>query len=223
MTGEDYREASSFEDILFKANPFFINVNSWYTQGGGKEIYLRANEHITVAHFDDKGKLWVDHQMLAALIVVDSNPIGNSYEMIAMMPASEIVSVTFMKGNQGFSIYGSRAAGRVVFVTTKMAAKNIDGTYPEKVVRRDDDLLKQVRLFRTETEYYIPTKEEVSAMPEFQMRPTILWKTDLITDGSGTARIVYPNNLSKGTAMVFVNGVSLASQVGSKRFIYKVN
>ena len=88
--------------------------------------------------------------------------------------------------------------------------------------RRDDDLLKEVRLFRTETEFYIPAKEEVAHMPEFQFRPTILWKADLMIDGSGPVKINYPNNLAKGTVMVFVNGISFSNRIGSSRLSYMV-
>ena len=220
LTSDDFREASSFEDILYKSNPFFLNTNNWYISGMQKEIYLRANEHTKVS-VDGLGNTLYNSEMIPALIVVDDNPIGKSYEMIATMPANEIASVTFLKGQQGFSMYGNKANGGVVFVTTKMAA-GIDGTYTVEEVRRDDDLLKQIRLFRTETEYYIPTKEEVAHIPEFHFRPTILWKADLFIDGSGPVKIKYPNNLAKGTVMIFVNGISVTNLIGSGKSSYRV-
>ena len=124
MTSEDFREASSFEDILYKSNPYFLNVNSWYTMNGEKYIYLRANEHITGSHYDDKGRLWVDHKMIPALIVVDNNPIGTSYEMIASMPASEIVSVTFLKGLTGFRDVWKQGRRRGGFCVNKNGSRN---------------------------------------------------------------------------------------------------
>jgi hypothetical protein len=81
-----------------------------------KYIYLRANEHITGCHYDDKGRYWADHGMDPALLVVDNNPLGLSFETIAQMPASEIVSVTFLKGVQGMAMYGPKARGGVVFL-----------------------------------------------------------------------------------------------------------
>jgi hypothetical protein len=103
-----------------------------------------------------------------------------------------------------------------------MAAR-IDGSYADDKVTREDDLLKQVRLFRTETEYYIPTKEEVAHLPEFRFRPTILWKSDLFIDETGTVKIKYPNNFAKGSVMVIVNGISFSNLAGSERYTYKVN
>ena len=79
-----------------------------------------------------------------------------------------------------------------------------------------NELFKQIRIFRTETEYYIPLKEEVSLIPEFQFRPTVLWKDDVYIDGSGPVKFKYPDNMGKGTAMIFVNGVSFTNLVGSE-------
>ena len=205
MYSKDFVAANCFEDILFKYNPAIINrVN--------KTIYLRA-----ISYFH-KGK----SVLVPALIVLDDSAIDTTYETIATMPASEIASVTFLRGIQGFSRYGWKAISGVVFVTTKTGLRFTDGSYHDEKITRNDDLLKQVRLFRTEIEYYIPTKEEVAFIPEFQSRPTILWKDDVFIDESGPVKIKYPNNLVRGTAMVIVNGISFTNLIGSKRFSYKV-
>ena len=81
---------------------------------------------------------------------------------------------------------------------------------------------RQIRLFRTETEFYIPAKEEVADDPVYQFRPTILWQDFVFIDESGTVKIKYPNNLVKGTALVFVNGISFSNLMGSGRYSYKV-
>jgi hypothetical protein len=44
----------------------------------------------------------------------------------------------------------------------------------------------------------------------------------LLIDGTGPVKIKYPNNLVRGTAMIFVNGFSFSNQVGSSRCSYKV-
>ncbi|MBK9391157.1 MAG: hypothetical protein IPN68_13550 [Bacteroidetes bacterium] len=85
-----------------------------------------------------------------------------------------------------------------------------------------DNNLKQVRIFRSEVEYYIPTKEQVEIVPEYQFRPTLLWKSDVYLDGSGPVLFKYPNNMGKGTVMIFVNGVSMTNLVGSGRSNYIV-
>jgi len=63
----------------------------------------------------------------------------------------------------------------------------------------------------------------VAHLPELRFRPTILWKSDLLIDETGTVKIKYPNNLAKGNVMVIVNGISFSNLPGSKRYTYKVN
>jgi hypothetical protein len=49
----------------------------------------------------------------------------------------------------------------------------------------------------------------------------LLWKSDVYLDGSGPVKFKYPNNLVKGTVMIFVNGVSFSNLIGSNKFSYK--
>ena len=88
--------------------------------------------------------------------------------------------------------------------------------------KKNDDLMKPVNIFRTEIEYYIPTKEEVDTIPGLQHRPTILWMNEVFIDGKEPVKIRYPNNMRKGTAIVIVNGVSFTNDVGSGSFRYKI-
>ena len=150
-----------------------------------------------------------------ALFVLDDDPIGCSYEMLEVLPTCEIESITIIKGKQGFGRYGSDALGGVVFVTTKTC-------FEDNQDKKNEDLLRAIRLFRTEIEYYIPTKEEVDTIPGLQHRPTILWMNEVILDGKEPIKIRYPNNMTKGTSMVIVNGVSFTNSVGSNSYKYKI-
>ncbi|HNW58036.1 MAG TPA: hypothetical protein PKM69_09695, partial [Bacteroidales bacterium] len=77
-------------------------------------------------------------------------------------------------------------------------------------------------IFRSEIEFYTPTKEQVELVPEYQFRPTLLWKSDVYLDGSGPVRFSYPNNPGSGRVMIFVNGVSLTNLVGTGKLTYKL-
>ena len=85
-----------------------------------------------------------------------------------------------------------------------------------------DKPFKQIRIFQAETEYYIPLKEAVNLISEFQFRPTLLWKSDVYPDGSGPVKIKYPDNMGKGKVMIFVNGVSFTNLIESDKSSYKV-
>jgi len=203
MYSKDFITATTFEDILPRFSPSYLDRRN-------KKIILRPIKYFTRGY-------------IPALFVVDNAPIyDNTYVPIAQMPSSEIASVSVLRGTQGFSMFGDEALGGVVFVTTKTGNRINGGADSADESGTDDDLLKPVRLFRTETEYYIPTKEEVFFIPEFQSRPTVLWKNDVFIDSTGSVKIKYPNNIVKGTAMIVVNGVTFTNLVGSNKCSYKV-
>ncbi|MFC2104250.1 hypothetical protein ACFLS4_02730 [Bacteroidota bacterium] len=154
---------------------------------------------------------------IPATFVIDGFSVGESYESIDYLNTLDIESISILKGSQGYTRYGAR--GGIIFIDTKYHA----GTLPnkEELPLRNDFLMKRIGLFRSEIEYYIPTKEEIKSIPYLQNRPTILWLNEIYVN-NGKTKIRYPNNLYKGKAIITVNGVSLTNQVGSARFSYTV-
>jgi hypothetical protein len=223
----DFGSASNLEDILYKYNPYRLVTNNMTSSSNRKQLFFRAtSSYLNGGHtvrINNKDVFIPDDRESAALFVVDNTPVGNDYEMIAQMPVSQIASVTFLKGPQGFSMYGNKAVGGVVFITTYTGSgyteKQIDKM---NEVVRSDALMKEVRLFRTETEFYIPTKEQVLTDPDYRFRSTILWKDNVQVDSTGTITLKYPNNLVGGTAIITVNGVSMNNMPGSGKLSYAV-
>jgi len=209
VSKQEMKGCFNLEDILGRLHPYQLDIKA-------KTVYLRPGRSIT-------GK------PPAALFVVDDVPTygqnnQKTYELIASMPADQISSVTAVKGVRGFTYYGEDALGGVIFVTT--VAKNMmNGNMSDLEYQRDNiktDLAKPIRIFRSEVEYYTPKKEQVATDPEFQFRPTLLWKTDFLLDGTGPVKIQYPNNLVRGIIMIFVNGVSFTNNLGSKSYKYSI-
>lgn len=153
---------------------------------------------------------------IPATFVLDGSSIGESYEPIDYLNVADIESISILKGSRGYTLYG--ASGGIIFIDTKFhAGIQTKKEYPE----RKDDLMRRIELFRSEIEYYIPTKEEIKSLPHFQNRPTVLWLNEIYVK-NGKAKIRYPNNLYKGKAIVTVNGVSLTNRIGSARYSYKI-
>ena len=211
LYSKDFEHALIFEDILYKLNPFY--VDKWK-----KKIVLRTVLFLPKVTDPDK-----NYKYRAALIVVDDVPIySRTYDPIAQLPTADISSITVLRGPQGFAMYGETAADGVIIVTTKTGNRIKGIIDPNEESRPVDNHLKQVTLFRTEVEFYIPTKEEVELIPEYQFRPTILWKDSVYLDGTGPVKFNFPNNMRKGTVMVSVNGVSFTNLVGSNSCTYEV-
>jgi hypothetical protein len=190
-TSKDFAVWPSLEYILQTFMPISINK-------ARKKVYLRM--------IPLKGDF-------SALFVLDDMPIGQNYEMIDMIAPSEIESVTVLRGMQGFTRYGFPAIGGVVFINTKPLVK----TYRYET---NDDLMRPVRLFRSEIEFYIPSREDTDTTSVPQCYPTILWENEIFLDGEGPVRIPIPENTMKRTALVFVNGVSLKNNIGSGSYRY---
>jgi hypothetical protein len=204
LSGKEIVGCLNFEDILVRFMPYYLDIKN-------KKIYLRPSR--TIRNLPPP-----------ALFVLDDTPLYEmDYQQLATMPASQIASVTILRSNRGYPLYGESANGGVVFVTTKAGKRMSQGSSPEDdPYRIKDDLMKPVRLFRTEIEYYVPAKEEAAVIPEFQYRPTLLWKNEVILDGKGPVKIRYPNNMVTGTVMVIVNGVSFKNMTGSNSYKYKI-
>jgi hypothetical protein len=206
VTSKDFRTAFNFEDILLRLNPYMIDRKNKY-------VYLR----------------YMGRKPLPALIVIDDLPLYGekgklSYALIADMPANDISSVTALKGVQGYTLYGEDALFGVVFVITKVG-KWADGDFSEEDLRPSrpkDDLMKTISIFRKEAEYYIPEKEEVKTIPEFQFRPTLYWNNEIFLDGSGPVTITFPNHLLNGKVIVIANGVSVTNIPGAARITYMI-
>jgi len=212
LTNKEFKSAINFENILFRMNPYRIDTKN-------KIVYLGTR---------------TGRRLSTALFVVDDHPLWappdgsgrwlSDYAEIAEMPAYNISSVTMLKGPQGYAIYGEAANGGVIFVTTNGKAMS-EGSYELTKPAGPDiktDLAQPIRIFRSEVEFYIPKVELVKLIPEYQSRPTILWKSEVISDGSGVIRIKYPNNFNKGTVMVMINGASFTNLTGSGSYSYKV-
>lgn len=214
LTAEDFKTVTYFEDILVRLHPFWINTKE-------KKVYITMGRS--------------GRYSPPALIVVDDNPLwgttiarngrGESdYASIADMLASNISSVTMIRGVQGFPLYGEQALGGVIFVTTNGKAM-MDGTYKEVrpwMPPGNNNLAKPIRIFRSEIEFYVPTKEQVQLIPEYHNRPTLYWSNELILNGSGPVKINYPNNMKTGTIFVSINGVTFDNVPFSSTTKYSV-
>jgi hypothetical protein len=211
LTEKDFANDNTFEDIIYKLGAFRVDRRI-------KQIALRPIQRFGILSYKPVGEGYAP-----ALFVVDNVPITDrTYTPIATLPLAEVESVTVLRGYEGFARFGSLAFGGVIFITTKKGKAIINRIPEEDKKEKNDNHIEYIRVFRTEVEYYIPTKEEVDLVPEYKFRSVVLWKDDVLIDGSGPAKIRYPNNLVKGTVMVIVNGVSFTNLIGSNRKSYNV-
>jgi hypothetical protein len=213
LYSKDFPHAQVFEDILYKIGAYKVDKLT-------KKVVLRA-----ITYMPKMMSISATRPIIVrpVLFVVDETPINDrTYLPIAQMPASDIASVTVIRGPEGYSRYGNDASNGMILVTTKTGNRINGIKNPEEDYATGDNSYEPTRIFRSEVEYYIPTKEEIESVPEYQYRSTLLWKSDVYLDGSGPVRIKYPNNMGNGKVMIFVNGVSLTNQIGYGRESYNI-
>ncbi|HPT22879.1 MAG TPA: Plug domain-containing protein, partial [Bacteroidales bacterium] len=209
LYSKDFKFAQTFEDILYRLGAYYVNKKNKRVILRGEGLLPKPRNDISLPR--------------TALFVLDDIPIfDRTYFPIAQLPASDIASVTVVRGPQGFARYGNDARYGMILVTTKTGNRINGIKNPEDFNEKEEPAYKPARIFRSEIEYYTPTKEQVELIPEYQFRPTLLWKSDVYLDGSGPVKFSYPNNPGSGKVIIFINGVSLTNLVGSGRISYTV-
>jgi hypothetical protein len=160
-----------------------------------------------------------------ALIVLDGMPLySQGWQIAKSIPMSEIASITILKGNQGRTIYGLEASGGVIFIETTFHDPTLANFQTDwRSENKNSDLLLPINIYRTNKEFYIPSKFVLENDPVFQNRSTIFWDPEIYFDGKNPVTIKYTNLKYPGTVMVTVNGASTNNEVGtgSTRYIVK--
>jgi hypothetical protein len=163
--------------------------------------------------------------VVGALIVLDGMPIySGGWQIAKSIPMSEIASITILRGNQGRTIYGLEASGGVIFIETMFHDPTLAKIRTDwRSENKNSDLLLPINIYRTNKEFYKPSKFVVENDPVFQNRSTIFWDPEIYVDGKNPVIIKYTNLNSPGAVIVTINGVSTNNQVGtgSTRYIVK--
>jgi hypothetical protein len=84
-------------------------------------------------------------------------------------------------------------------------------------------MLLPISIYRTEKEFYQPTKFDTEYNPVIQSRSTTFWKSEVYFNGKEPARIKFTNLQHHGPVIITINGVSFNNLAGTGRFSYLVN
>jgi TonB-dependent SusC/RagA subfamily outer membrane receptor len=129
---------------------------------------------------------------------------------------NDVETVEVLKGASA-SIYGMNAAGGVLVITTKQgggrdAADEVAlGILPIKAFG-----------FYKAREFYAPKYDINPQNPRADLRTTIFWKPDVVTDKDGNASFEYYNADGQGTYRVVVEGIDDKGNIGRQVYRYQV-
>ena len=156
-----------------------------------------------VPHLEIDGKA-----MLVIVDGIEKAPLPTS--------ANEVETVEVLKYASA-SIYGMNGAGGVLVITTKIQqGKEL------KDITSKGILPITARGFYKAREFYSPKYASVTDNKLADLRTTIYWNPEIVTDKDGNARFEFYNADAKGSYRVVVEGIDEKGNLGRQVYHYKV-
>ncbi|WP_295794643.1 MG2 domain-containing protein [Mucilaginibacter sp.] len=130
--------------------------------------------------------------------------------------ADEVETVEVLKYASA-SIYGMNSAGGVLVITTKLQqGKEL------KDITSKGILPITVRGFYKAREFYSPKYESATDNKLADLRTTIYWNPEILTDKDGNAQFEFYNANAKGSYRVVMEGIDSEGNLGRQVYHYKV-
>jgi hypothetical protein len=161
---------------------------------------------------------------LPALVVFDGMPLyDNGWSSVRTISTADVTSLTILPGGQASYRYGMIAAGGVIFVNTRSSDPSLQKARTEwKLQHSDNKMLLPVSLFRTEKDFYSPSRSEIEIDPILRSRATIFWDPQVYFNGKDPVHLRFTNLMHQGPVIVTINGASTNNLVGSGKACYQV-
>jgi len=146
-------------------------------------------------------------------IIMDSNHLSE-------LNANDVYSIEILRSGAYLAIYGSNASGGAIVITMKRGYED-----PQRVSSKPlyGLLAYQFNGYYKAKTFYTPkyTGPKTDAQQP-DLRTTIYWNPNIITDKDGKASFEFFNNDTKGTYRVVVEGIDDNGNLGRQVFKYKV-
>ena len=151
------------------------------------------------------------------VVIVDGALLDGDY--LDNLNYNDIYSIEVLRSGSFLSIYGSSAPGGALVITTRRAG---DSNYITSTIPAGLITYPFKGYFRAKT-FYTPkyTHAKTEAEP-FDLRNTIYWQPNVITDKDGKASFEYFNADTKGTYRVVVEGIDDNGSLGRQVYRYTV-
>jgi len=143
---------------------------------------------------------------------------GGSDEMDNLNP-SDVYSIEVLRSGAYLAVYGSQAPGGALIITTKRGSS---ANYVTSVVPAGLITYRFNGYYKSRTFYspkYTGPRTEAQAM---DLRSTIYWNPNIITDKDGKASLEFFNADTKGTYRIVIEGIDDNGNLGRQVYKYKV-
>ncbi len=151
---------------------------------------------------------------------IDGKPmlvIVDGIERAPLPGSAEDVETVEVLKYASASIYGMNAGGGVLVITTKIQqGKELKDIYSNGI------LPITARGFYKAREFYSPKYESAATNKLADLRTTIYWNPELVTDKNGNAQFEFYNADAKGNYRVIMEGIDEKGNLGRQVYRYKV-
>ena len=166
------------------------------------------------------------------LIIIDGTPVntgtGSNDFNLSQLDATQIESVSVVKGAAADALYGVRGANGVILITTKSRNYGNNKTlfsqkYKNYAVTEMYDSNTSVELNQP-MRFYMPVydvKDEPEARTDF--RKTLYWNPVVQTDAAGKANLHFYNSDALTSFKIIAEGVTTTGKLGHAEQAYSVS
>ncbi len=147
-------------------------------------------------------------------VILDGNDVGNNLDQVdtRLIESIEVITSTAKS-----AIYGPKGQGGLLIITTKKGAPVYDAVrYAPGVTTY---LPKGYYTART---FYSP-KYDVQPSDKHDLRTTVYWFPNLVTDENGKIKFDYFNTDQAGNYRMVIEGIDLNGNIARTTYTYKVN
>ncbi len=149
-------------------------------------------------------------------LVIDGTYVGP--EFLSSINPNDVETIEVLKSGSNTAIYGMRGGGGVLVINTKRGTVNRDyRTYAPGIV----SYLPQG--FYKGREFYSPDYGDPKINTKMaDLRTTVFWKPNILTDSLGKASVEFFNADGTGNYKVIIEGINAEGKIGRQIFRYSV-
>jgi len=184
-----------------------------YLQGRALGVAIdKAGQAISNRNFTQKGK----EPPLYMRVILDGVDMGAGFSLIDLNPQL-IESIEVLTSTSKIAVYGPNGQGGLFVVTTRKGAQSYD------VVKYAPGLTTYIpKGYYVARTFYSP-KYNVAPSDKPDLRTTVFWAPNLVTDETGKVKFDYFNTDQAGNYRMVIEGIDINGNLARRTFSYKVN
>lgn len=150
-------------------------------------------------------------------IVIDGMMVEPDF--ISSINPNDVESIEVLRSGSNTAIYGMRGGGGVLLINTKRG--ELDKSYRNYA---PGIISYNPKGFYKGREFYSPDYADPKINPKMaDLRTTIYWNPNIVTDSTGKANVEFYNGDGIGTYKAIIEGIDINGNIGRHIYRYRVN